>query len=418
MSQTFTHNAIKSWPNAQIDNGNYRNATPNEGTVGQRFVTNFRFDRNDPFRFKRFNLEMKLTTSDTTNHCIFQNSYRMFSEFSYTINRQFKRELLNINDIDAQIAYTARKEQNNWFHWLQTHRGDLTSGYTGDNLSTGTLYVVLDLNNLFPELEDIDTMTVEEIEFIFSLHPNYATADGIGRFCLNATTTNGWTSDKIKAQNVLIRAHVDRYDNFASIPRPKNPHMLINKWECKEYSTSWNVVGTDSKSINLEKEFLPRTGIQGVLAFVYPKGRVTTYNDADCNKIYSNSKYFSWKVVQGSRTPLDMYDATITKRARTQYLQEFNLKRFGQYLLPTIENEVDLTSNYFLPAVYIDLTGHSTYDADTEVFSGITNLTNDLEIVFGCASAVDANCTLVVCLHNVEFGLVNGKNITRQFSKP
>lgn len=410
--RTLNNNAVVVYPPAFADFNIKKSATPLSGSVGSTHLSEMVFSVDDKLYFDDIMLDFTAATSDATNYVTIQNPFLLLAEIMYFKNNQLVTHLKNTEEVYTACSHNLRakckNEQEFWGTLQRLRSTELGKTFNGDVLN-GTLYYSLPLSLLFPEIVGLNTIDgLSKIGFQWRFQPDYATASQIGRFALNATVTNGWTSSKITISDVQTRLEASKYFLPTHIPRAPNPVSLLNKFELKQYTMTFNSVNTDQQRVSL-LDFSQHSKILGMYAYVFPSALVTAYNDADCNKVYSNGSYLGWVVNYKSQTYLDMDHDSQDKKKRINYNVQTMMKRHGHPPLAAVESAADATHNYYINGVYIDLASIHALDADTEPIGGISTDQN-LEVVFYCATALGAgNHTLNVVLHYVELETTDPK---------
>jgi hypothetical protein len=187
--------------------------------------------------------------------------------------------------------------------------------------------------------------------------------------------------------------------------------MIQTKYEIKQFSVSWNAT-TASQKVNLNSDFSRHGLITGVSAHIFPDGLVSSYNDADCAKMYSTYAYIGWELKYRTKVVMSMYGATSDAIKRVNYSNNVNMRRNGHFP-PQLWNVIgsDSASHYYIPMCLIDLSSVEVNDPDNEkIVGGVDNNTSDMEITFyNTVGAFTTSATLNVALEYKEIYMMDKK---------
>lgn len=251
LGKNTVNDTVVSHVTGFIDWNTKKSATPQYGAPGSSHIVDLEFSVTDNGIVDDYYLEFDLNTSDSTNYPNIANPFMLLAEIKYLLNNVEVTYLKSSEDIYNALAENLRSEDPlRKFSIFQKFRQNIAANYTPDAVTTTASYQ-LPLTLLFGELKKHTTLQgITKPSFQFRFQPNYGTVVLNNRFVQSATSTNCWDTSKISISNINLRPVWNRYGGV--VPRSvPNPLFLLHKYDFKDFSQSWNTVGTDKIKVNL-----------------------------------------------------------------------------------------------------------------------------------------------------------------------
>ena len=328
---------------------------------------------------EEFLLEFDQVNLDGTLSQIVYNPFLLMHDCEFQIN---DLEALKL-DSTEKIFLTINNLVSKWgsdelLAKIQTIIPTYTAPLNGQTTVAGaTTKWSLPLSWLFPDIKHISLSNgIRSLLFKFRFQLPTATTATIGRFIKSSTASNPYTSTTIKFTNIQMRILTTKVLDRA-LSRVPAPIMFLKQYDEKMFPISLASIG-EVKRIQLATEFTRHMSVGDIYFYIYDKGNVTTYNDADACVTDGGVLSLGFELKFRSRSIIK-YDAAVDAPKRVQYYYNSLNKRNGK-VHPKLLDSSDNFSKYWAVLSHIDLQNIESSDPHEHVHSGLPS-TEELELI-------------------------------------